>query len=437
MTLRIAWLGGAPMEEAGGAPGVVRDLLDGLAREGHQIDCYFPGAGNKLPPRIAAHENLTVTWGSSKLQGNRWYNKIPVGTFASGLSSRALSSLRLRREIARRHREQPYDLIYQNQWIESVGVPSSVLRSAPLVVRPDTESASELRCLIAERELSFRCQPRYIFFVVAAILFLRAQLQRVMIRRASLLVCISRVFRDHLVEDYDFPRGSTAVVPNPVRLERFTFDAAKPPGKPPIVLVPVRVSVRKGVEDVIEIAKLLRDRGVQVRLRIVGGASLWSDYTKLLEDLPSETAEYAGRVAHGEMPAEYANSDMMLLASKFDPCPMAVLEGLSCGVPIVATTEVGSTEGVDDAVAVRLAPGDVEGMATAIEQMLGRIREQPAQMRSLARAEAERLFAPEVICRQLSAALEALVANGSAAANGAGSASRNGAVTANRPGSRI
>jgi glycosyltransferase involved in cell wall biosynthesis len=429
------------MEQAGGAPGVVRDLLGGLLLEGHQIDCFFPGAGHQLPPRLAAQENLTVTWGSSKLQGNRWYDKIAVGSFASGLFSRALSSLRLRREIARRHRERPYDLIYQNQWIESVGAPSSVLRSAPLVVRPDTESASELRCLLAERELSFRCQPRYIFFVVAAILFLRAQLQRVMIRRASLLVCISRVFRDHLVEDYDFPRGSTAVVPNPVRLERFTFDAAKPPGEPPIVLVPVRVSVRKGLEDVVAIARLLRERGVRVRLRVVGGASLWSDYTKLLEDLPSETAEYAGRVAHGEMPAEYAGSDMMLLASKFDPCPMAVLEGLACGVPIVATTEVGSTEGVDAAVAVRLAPGDVEGMATAIEQMLGRIREQPEQMRSLARAEAERLFAPEVICRQLSAALERLVSSGAGGTNGAGGvggaadAARDGVAAAIRNGS--
>src|ERR1041385_1584381 len=227
MTLRIAWLGGAPVEEAGGAPGVVRDLLDGLARRGHQIDCYFPGAGHELPARITAHENLTFTWGSSSTHWNRWYNKIRVGAFASGLLSRAIASLRLRRAIARRHRERPYDLIYQNQWIESVGVPSSVLRTAPLVVRPDTETASELRCLIAERELSFRCQPRYVFFVVAAILFLRSLLQRAMIRRASLLVCISRVFRDHIVEDYGFSKGSTVVVPNPVRLERFKLAPAR------------------------------------------------------------------------------------------------------------------------------------------------------------------------------------------------------------------
>ncbi|HEY4997106.1 MAG TPA: hypothetical protein VII03_03860, partial [Solirubrobacteraceae bacterium] len=63
-SLRIAWLGGAPLE-SGGAPGVVTELLDGLARRGHQIDCFFPGAGRGLPERLAAHENLTFIWGTS------------------------------------------------------------------------------------------------------------------------------------------------------------------------------------------------------------------------------------------------------------------------------------------------------------------------------------------------------------------------------------
>jgi hypothetical protein len=42
--------------------------------------------------------------------------------------------------------------------------------------------------------------------------------------------------------------------------------------------------------------------------------------------------------------------------------------------------------------------------------MLGRLRSEPVQTRELARAEAERLFAPEVICGQISDALEGLVA---------------------------
>ena len=108
------------------------------------------------------------------------------------------------------------------------------------------------------------------------------------------------------------------------------------------------------------------------------------------------------------MPGEFARADVMLQASKYDPCPMAVIEALASGVPIVGTAEVGSIEGVDPEVAIVVEPGDVDGLAAGIETMLERMRRDPERMRSLARAEAERRFAPSVVCRQISDALQAL-----------------------------
>ena len=406
--LRIAWLGGAPLE-TGGAPGVVTELLHGLAERGHRIDCFFPGTGYKLPERVAEQENLTFVWGTSEWRWNRWYSRVKVAAFATGLISRGLASLRLRREIAHRHAQEPYDLIYQNQTIESPGIPSSVARRVPIVIRPDSHMAGELRCLIRERKLSFRCQPHYIFFTVAAIMAVRALVQRFTIRRADLLLCISSVFRDHMVHDYGFPLEHTVVITNPVRLERFA-QTDRPLKEPPIVLVPGRISVRKGIEDVIEVAKVMRERDVDARIRVVGGPSLWSDYTKLLEDLPPENTENVGKVPPSEMPAEFDRGDIMLQASKYDPCPMAVIEALAAGLPVVATTEVGSVEGVDRSVVSVVQPGDVGAMVAAIEEMLERVRARPAEVRSMARAEAERRFAPDVVCEQISDALEELVA---------------------------
>jgi glycosyltransferase involved in cell wall biosynthesis len=278
----------------------------------------------------------------------------------------------------------------------------------PLVIRPDSHQAGELRWLLAERRLAFRCQPRYIFFIVVAIMSFRTLVQRIKIRQASLLICISGVFRDHMVHDYGFPLEKTVVVTNPVNLDRFA-NSNKPLADPPIVLVPSRISMRKGIEDVVAVARTLLERDVHVRLRVVGGPSIWSDYTKLLEDLPPENAEYGGPVPYSGMPAELEQSDMVLLASKYDPCPMSVLEALAAGVPVVATSEVGSIEGVDRSVAAEVQPGDVAGMATAITAMLERLRTSPTETRSLARAEAERRFAPDVVCQQISVALEQLV----------------------------
>lgn len=411
--LRIAWLGGAP-DESGSAPGVATDLLDGLARRGHRIDCFFPATRRDVPDRLTAHDNITFIWGTSKWNWNRWYSRTQVTAFASGLLSRAAASRRLRKEILERHAREPYDVIYQNQTIESLGVPSGLTRSVPLVIRPDSHMAGELRWLIRERRLAFKCQPPYIFFIVAAIMSFRALVQAVKIRRASLLICISSVFRDHIVHDYRFPLGKTFVTTNPLQLENFT-PITRPIADPPIVLVPARISLRKGIEDVVSLAQVLLARGVNARIRVVGGPSIWSDYTKLLDDLPGENSEYAGPVPYSGMPAELERSDIVLLASKYDPCPMSVLEALATGVPVVATSEVGSIEDVDRSVAAEVAPGDVTGMADAITDMLERLRADPVQTRQLARAEAERRFTPDVVCEQISNALEELVGAGSSA----------------------
>ncbi len=388
--------------------GVLTDLLEGLSRRGHRIDCFLPGKQRELPARITGDERLTFIWGTSSWKWDRWYSRSKVGAFATGLIARAVASLRIRREVVRRHREEPYDLLYQFSTIENLAVPASVARAVPLVIHPETHTAGELRYLLAERRLGLRGQPAYMLAVVGAIMLVRTLVQRMRIKRASLLICISSVFRDHLVSDYGFPAQDTTVIANPVRLERFQ-PMPRPLGSPPTVLVLGRIAVRKGVEDVVALARLLLERSVDVRIRVVGGPSLWSDYTALLEDLPAENAEYVGPLPAAEIPAELAASDMLLQASKYEPFALTVAEALAAGVPIIATSEVGAIENVDRSVAASTPPGDVEAMAAAIVAMLERLRSDPAALRERARAEAERLFAPALICEQISLALERLV----------------------------
>jgi glycosyltransferase involved in cell wall biosynthesis len=407
--LRIAWLGAGP-GETGGVPGVATELLCGLAARGHRIDCFLPGTGFKLPERLAAEERVKFVWGTSEWRWNRWYNRIKVGVFLSGLFTRALASVRLRREVTRRHAQEPYDLIYQFSNIEALAMPARLRHSVPLVMHPETHIAGELRFLISERRLSLRCQPAYTLLVTAAVMSLRVLIQRVRVRRARLLICISSVFRDHLVRDYGYPLEQTVVVPNPVRLDRFAeADLQRPLGDPPVVLVLGRIAVRKGVEDVVALAKLLLEQDARVRIRVTGGPSLWSDYTKLLDDLPSGNSEFAGRVPPAEIPAELGRSDLLLQASKYEPFALTVAEALAAGVPVVATSEVGAIEGVDRAVLGEVAPSDVAAMASAIAAMIAKLAADAPRMRSAARAEAERLFAPELVCEQISDALEALV----------------------------
>jgi glycosyltransferase involved in cell wall biosynthesis len=410
-SLHIAWLGSGPgRADSGGVPGVAAELLVGLARLGHRIDCYLPGVGHAVPDRVAESPQVTFTWGTSNWRWDGWYNRTKIGAFVTGLIARAVGSIRLRREVTKKHEVDPYDLVYQFSNIEALAMPPSLRRSVPLVIHPETHIAGELKSMLAERKLSLRSQPPYVFAITISTMLIRVLVQRSRIRRASLLICISSVFRDHLVHDYGYPVERTTVIPNPVRLERFrAADCERGVEEPPRILVIGRISARKGLEDVTALARVLLQRDVQARLRIVGGPSLWSDYTKLLEDLPAANSEYVGRIPPAQIPAELSRGDLLLQASKYEPFGLTVGEALAAGVAVVATTEVGAIEQVDRSVAGVVAPGDVEGMATAIAELLERLRASPADTRSRARAEAERLFAPEIVCREISAALGELV----------------------------
>ena len=405
--LRIAWLGPAPNEE-GGVRGVSADLLEGLARCGHRLDCFFPSAGEPVPERFQALENVTFIWGTMRFEWGRWYSGSRVTASLSGLLMRAIASLRLRREILRRHRSHPYDLVYQFSTIESPGAPTRLLRSIPLVLHPETHAAGELRALLAERRLALRSQSAAHYAAALAVMAVRSAVQRATIHRARLLVCISAVFRDHMVRDYRFPAARTVVAPNPIRIGRFATSERRT-GTPANVLVLGRIAARKGIQDVVGVARGLLDAGVSARIRIVGGPSLLSDYTPLLEDLPPQTSEYVGSVPAEQVPDELAGADVLLQASRYEPFALTVAEALAAGVPVVATTEVGAVERVDPAVAARVAPGDVAALTAALVEMLESLRRDSPAIHRRAREEAVRLFATDVVAGEISSALGRLV----------------------------
>ncbi|HEY1450097.1 MAG TPA: glycosyltransferase family 4 protein [Solirubrobacteraceae bacterium] len=435
--LRIAYLGPDPGGYSG-VRAVAAELIGGLARRGHEVDCFLlapegqPEAGIAGDETIAFGEgnlafgeNVTLIWGTNGWRWDRWYSRNKFTAFASGLVARAFASLRMRRTVKQHHRRRPYDLIYQFSAIETFGVPRRLRPQAPLVIHPETHLAGELRWLIAERRLALRCHSRSNYAAVFAIALLRTLVQRRAIRRASLLVCISEVFRDHIVRDYRFPLRRTTVAPNPIRTERFAL-GERPVGDPATVLVLGRISARKGVETVIDAARLALARDMGVRFRVVGGPSLWSDYTCLLEDLPRENAEYAGSASAAEVVEHLRECDVLLQASRYEPFGLTVAEALAAGVPVVATTEVGAIENVNRSVVREVAPGDAEAVADAIGSLLDQLKAAPAETRTLAHAEARRLFEPDVVCGQISAALEELAFGSGPSASASAAAPEHG-----------
>ena len=196
--LRIAWLGGGPAE-SGGAPGVVTELLDGLTRRGHEIDCFLPGAPRSIPEHLRDRENLKFIAGTSSWRFDRWYSR-------TRRSPRSLRGCWPARWVSCDCAVKSSSATSSNHTTSFTRISRSShsarrqasLRSIPLAVRPDSHQAGELRWLIRERRLAFRSQPAYTFFIVAAIMSVRTLVQALRIRRVDLLIAIStRVSRSH------------------------------------------------------------------------------------------------------------------------------------------------------------------------------------------------------------------------------------------------
>jgi glycosyltransferase involved in cell wall biosynthesis len=130
--------------------------------------------------------------------------------------------------------------------------------------------------------------------------------------------------------------GRVSLVDNGVDTERFV--PAERDHQPPRILYVGLLTARKGVLDLIEASRLLRDDGIEHELMLVGG----------MPDEGPEAAEPVLAAAQGvarllgtrppeEMPAAYDDADVFCLPSWWEAMPLSVLEAMSAGLPVVAS----------------------------------------------------------------------------------------------------
>jgi glycosyltransferase involved in cell wall biosynthesis len=300
----------------------------------------------------------------------------------------------------------PYDVIYQFSNLESFGVPSPGRGRPPVVVHPSVHAAGELRWMREERVLAAGLEGVFQPAAVRAWLVLRALRQRRDARRADRVLAISAAFRRDLVADYGLDPDRVVVVPNCIDLERFAA-AARPADVPARVVSVGRLTVRKGLEDVIALSSSLRDLAGRVELDVVGAPSLWSDYSGLLAELDPAVGRALGRLDRDEVAALLAGARCLLQLSRYEPFGLTVAEALACGVPVVVTPAVGAAESLPGDVARVVEVGDVAAADAAVRALLALEDDERALLAARCRTEAAR-FAPEVVARALEAELRAV-----------------------------
>jgi glycosyltransferase involved in cell wall biosynthesis len=179
---------------------------------------------------------------------------------------------------------------------------------------------------------------------------------RLVVRRASTVVCVSGYLRQELETKLPEARGKTEVVSSGVDLEQFAV--APPPEGPPSFLCLGALTERKNVVRLADAFALVGD-----------GTLTFAGDGPLRARLAGRTGvRLLGSVPHDAIPALVAGSRVLCQPSLIEPLGQALLEGMACGRSVVATQIGGPPEFVPPAAGVLVDPLDVDGLAAALRE---------------------------------------------------------------------
>jgi glycosyltransferase involved in cell wall biosynthesis len=134
--------------------------------------------------------------------------------------------------------------------------------------------------------------------------------------------------------------------------------------QPPLrVLFLGRVVLRKGIQHLMEAAKLLRDE--PVHFDVVGPIGISDDAVKSAP--PNMT--FHGRANRDQAGAWYQQADIFVLPTLSDGFALTQIEAMAHGLPVIATPNCGEvvTDGVDGFI---VAPRDAISLAKAVQRYL-------------------------------------------------------------------
>jgi len=201
--------------------------------------------------------------------------------------------------------------------------------------------------------------------------------QRLTIRLADRVVCVSEALRRYIIDDAGVPPSRAVTVYNGVEPDR---DASAPRAAAvraglhidtgPMVLAVGRLVEQKGHRYLLKALPDLLREWPKLRCVIVGDGELRNSLLTLAERLGvAEACLFAG--VRTDVRALLAAADVVALPSVSEGFPFVLLEGLAMGRPVVATAVAGVDELIEDRRTGRLVPArDARALADAIRGLL-------------------------------------------------------------------
>lgn len=240
---------------------------------------------------------------------------------------------------------------------------------------------------------------------------LLALLGRLTAASADLVIAPSRRTAVELQRDYRV--AEVEVIPNGILPPPIPANRTHQPGSPRRILYAGRLRTRKAVAVLVEaIARLPPG---EAKLVLAGAGEQRPALEAQIERLGIGAAvEWLGSQSPAAMERHYHEADLFCLPSTYEGLPLAILEAMGHGLPVVATAVSGNPDAVADGESGLLVPpNDVAALARALAELLADPR-RAAAMGEAGRQRVATRFSIETVCGSYLAAWQHLAGDRSA-----------------------
>jgi len=205
-----------------------------------------------------------------------------------------------------------------------------------------------------------------------------AHFMEIKLREAEFVAVCTAYGRDTLARRHPLTsRGKLHLVYHGLDVEQYR-PVPRGGRRLPVILSVGRLVEKKGFSILLRAAGILRSRGAEFRLVIIGEGPEQADLLSLTTGLGlQDLVEFRGALNAEQVRAAYAEAEVFALASIVasdgdrDGLPNVLLEALACEIPTVATRVSAIPELMEHERTGLLAkPGDPEDRASQLERML-------------------------------------------------------------------
>ncbi len=198
-------------------------------------------------------------------------------------------------------------------------------------------------------------------------------------RRSTHVVAVSEFVRDFLVEGLSIPESRVTVVFNG-KDERFRD--IDDPVQPPSLTLTVQQPFLLGVGNMFPVKNHLTTVRAFAKLAttfpdhalVFAGSTRHAYFDSVRQAVVdaglADRVHFAGFVDTDALLYLYNRADLLLMPSLTEGCPITLLEAMACGLPVIGANRGGIPELGGNAIRLVDDPHDVDGWATAIQQIL-------------------------------------------------------------------